>query len=118
MIDNLSDPITDQEVQTFVRAFIQGCYRDRALIDQEQGFAFMRAVLRRIVCEQITAIECLGGLGGWSRDNLSKLLSDAAELELGQIAIASAETFADEMLKHVPAMGPTVAKPPDSEPSN
>lgn len=118
MTDNLSDPITDQEVQTFVRAFIRGCYRDRALIDQEHGFAFMHAVLRRIVRAQVVAIESLGGLGDWSHDNLSKLLSDAAELELGQLAIASAETFADEMLKHGPMPGPTAAKSPDGEPSN
>lgn len=118
MTDDLSNSITDQEVQTFVRAFIRGCYRDRALIGQEQGFAFMRAVLRRIVREQVTAIESLGGLGDWSHENLSKLLSDAAELELGQLAIASAEIFADEMLKHGPMPGPTTASSPDSEPSN
>lgn len=78
----------------------------------------MHAVLRRIVHAQIAAIESLGGIGDWAHDNLSKLLSDAAELELGQLAIASAETFANEMLKHGPMPGPTTAKSPDSEPSN
>lgn len=76
----------------------------------------MQALLRRIVGEQITAIECLGGLGDWSRDSLSKLLSDAAEIELAQVTGAFAEIFASEMRMHAgPSAEPTATREPPGD---
>jgi hypothetical protein len=92
--------ITDQQVQSFARSLVHGIYRDHAALDRKQALAFMQALLRRIVGEQITAIECLGGLGDWSRDSLSKLLADAAEIELTQVIEALRQAFAFEMKLH------------------
>ena len=98
--------LTDQQVQAFARSFVHGIYRDRTALDQEQALAFMQAILRRIVGEQITAIESLGGLGDWSRDSLSNLLSDAAEIECAQVLGAFSQAFASEMKMQMHA-GPT-----------
>jgi hypothetical protein len=95
--------ITDQEVQEFVDLFVRGFYRDCASIDQEQALSVMRAILRRVVGEQITAIECLGGLGAWSRDSLSKLLSDAAEIEMTQVFGVFSQAFASAMQEQTQA---------------
>ena len=95
----LTLPESDEQSLAFVRAFVHAIRNDTVL-DQEQAHLFMRAILRRIVDEQITAIECLGGLGGWSRDSLSKLLSDTAEIESVSIIGAFAEAFASEMGMH------------------
>ncbi len=111
------ETITDQQINSFARAFVHGIYRDRTMLDQEQALSVMRAILRRVVGEQITAMECLGGLGDWSRDSLSKLLSDAAEIELTQVLGAFSQAFAFEMRMHAePTAEPTATKePPRSE---
>jgi hypothetical protein len=105
------ETITDEQVKEFARMIVQTVYRDRAGIDQAGALSIVRAMLRRIVGEQIVAMECLGGLGDWSRDSLSKLLSDAAELEAAQLFGAFSEAFASAMQTHAePSAEPTTAK--------
>jgi hypothetical protein len=102
--DNQGEIITDQQIQSFAQAFVNGVYCDRTGFDQEQALLVMRAILRRIVGEQITAIECFGGIGDWSRNKLGTLLSDAAEIELTQVFGAFSQAFASAMNAHA---GPT-----------
>jgi len=99
--DEWLETITDQQVQSFARSLVHRIYRDRNTLDRARALSFLQALLRRIVSEQITAIECLGGLSGWSRDSLNKLLSDAAEIELTQITSTFAQAFEFEMKTHV-----------------
>lgn len=101
--DEQTAAITDQQIQAFVRTLVRGMYGDSKALDQEHGLSFMRALLRRVVDEQVTAIENLGGLEGWARDSLMKLLFEAANIELGQVMSAFAQALALEMLQHASA---------------
>lgn len=100
----MTKAITDQQIEAFAQALAHGIYQDRTGFDQDQALLVMRTILRRVVNEQITAIEYLGGLDGWSRDSLGKLLSDAAEIELAQVLEKFRQAFASVMKMHA---GPT-----------
>lgn len=102
--DRQGDAITDSQIQSFAHAFVRGIYRDHTGLDHAQALSVLRAILGRIVGEQVAAVESLGGLGDWSRDSLGKLLSDAAEIELTQVLGAFSEAFASAMAAHA---GPT-----------
>lgn len=105
------ETISDDQVKEFAHTIVQTVYRDRTGIDQAAALSIMRAMLRRIVGEQIVAIECLGGIGDWSRDSLANLLSDAAELEAAQVLGAFSEAFASAMQAIAqPSAEPTTAK--------
>lgn len=94
MPDEQRETITDQQIQTIAHTIVHGICREPPAFDQEQIILLMKALLRRVVGEQITAIENLGGLGGWARTSLSKLLSDAAEIEAVQVFGMLSRAFA------------------------